>query len=237
MRIKKAMITVMGILTITTGAAFYYVVNDTYNTMTAKNLAPEQDGIQKLSAKLEQLKLHLNSSTENSDADKAVQTSNTNDEVAREVDALAKQLDDLREEMHALLSEKTQENSPAVEEMSQQQIDAAIEQKQAMTTDLYTDAMQTEDIDADWSYQAEKKTRDALAAVSDKLITHEIECRTSLCRLDIGKAEGATNDEALDAFDTSIEWRGEMRMTYDPNTGEGVVYMAREGHSLPRLVN
>ncbi len=235
MKINKIYKILIVATAITVGLSSLYLFQDARSIQETTNIITQQNNIADLSARLEQLKQQLNLSESYSGSGESFQTANDN--VNNEVDALAKKLDDLRDEMHALLADKSQSDFPAVSELTQEQRDVLMEEKQANTMTLYVDTMYSEDIDADWSYQTETKTRDALAVVSDKVITREIECRTSICRLEMQKADGATNDEALEAFDTNIDWAGEMRLTYDPNTGEGVVYMAREGHSLPRLAN
>lgn len=109
------------------------------------------------------------------------------------------------------------------------------EQRQQQQEGLYAAKIQQEHADPSWSIDAEQKTLDALSQASDKLQVDSIVCKSSLCQLDIARVSGGSDDEALDAFETSLSWEGEMTLTYDPETGQGTVYMARPGHELPRL--
>lgn len=111
------------------------------------------------------------------------------------------------------------------------------EQRQQQQTDLYVEQFQQELTDPSWSISTEQKTLDSLSQVSDKLQVDSLTCKISICQLDIARAPGISNNDALNAFETSIDWDGEMTLHYDPETGKGIVYMGRPGYNLPSLTN
>lgn len=119
--------------------------------------------------------------------------------------------------------------------LSQWEQELQREQRQQQQADLFVEQIQQELTDPSWSLSAEQETLGSLSQVSDKLQVNGITCKSSICQLDIARVSGGSDDEALDAFETSIGWDGEMALTYDPVTGQGTVFMARPGYNLPRL--
>ncbi len=154
--------------------------------------------------------------------------------------ALFVELDELKKQIEHLADQPVEvsyeDSSPdPVETMSTEEMKQLNDQHRYNTGELYQATLQSEVPDTAWSQMAEEQVMSSLSEANDKLLTTDIECRESLCRLNVARANGATDDETMDAFDTHMEWAGEMSMTYDPKTGEAVVYLAREGHSLPSL--
>lgn len=198
----------------------------------------------KLVKEIDNIKLELSKKqfvTSNEHQEQAVQaTENTQ----TQIDDLAMQLETLRDEFNTttedrLTSELAKSDPKTISEyqLSHDEIMQRAEQIRMQTEALYVDTFNNEEFDPQWSGDAEAKTMQALSQADGKLMTRSVECHSSLCRLELARAEGVSDDEALDAFDMNINWKGEMYLNYDPNTGEATVYLARPGQALPILPN
>ena len=126
----------------------------------------------------------------------------------------------------------TDDNQPPLSEKEQAR---QLEEHHRQTYEIFANTLEAEKKDAQWSASVENQLAQSLDAVKDKLNTDEIDCRTTICRLEIGKLEGAQDDEVMEAIEMKMNWPGEVNLTYDPNTGRATVYLSREGHALPAL--
>ncbi|MBW2274863.1 MAG: hypothetical protein JRG96_16475 [Deltaproteobacteria bacterium] len=94
--------------------------------------------------------------------------------------------------------------------------------------------LSAERIDPAWSESATQSVIESLAKVSEQgLWLEHADCRTSFCRIDVGADPSASEDEILHAFRDIDPWSGEAFLHIE--NGVGTIYMAREGHRLPRI--
>ncbi|MFW5444095.1 MAG: hypothetical protein ACKE51_07300 [Methylococcaceae bacterium] len=97
----------------------------------------------------------------------------------------------------------------------------------------YEERFLAEQDDPEWSAEIEKITLDSFAQVSDVLTGVELNCRSSLCKLNMSRSNDMIeSDEVFEAFEASVNWEGEMYVNYDPETGEGTAYLAKPGSTL-----
>ncbi|MDO8844779.1 hypothetical protein [Methylicorpusculum sp.] len=120
-------------------------------------------------------------------------------------------------------------------QLSQKEQDKLQEETHRQTYELYATTLESEQKDAQWSEPVEGQLVQSLDAAKGNLYTDEIDCRTTLCRLEISKNEAARDEDMLESLETQINWQGQVNMIYDPNTGKATVYLAREDHTLPVL--
>lgn len=98
------------------------------------------------------------------------------------------------------------------------------------------ETIQSEPVDVEWSDSATKALYNSVqknATGSVEIIN--VDCRSTLCRVEFFlntpfKEEGFKELEKI-----SPPWNGEGFFEFDENSGLAVMYIAREGHSLPRL--
>lgn len=128
-----------------------------------------------------------------------------------------------------------------------QAVDSAAEEAAAMeeTTRLQEKriesigtALRTEPLDAAWATQAMDAIRQAMSsATMSGTSIHDVECRSSLCRVEVAHENPAARARFIRRFAMLV---GPMlpTMTAQPiEAGDGafasLIYLAREGHDLP----
>lgn len=103
--------------------------------------------------------------------------------------------------------------------------------------ELMEETVLTEETDAEWSKEAELALDQVYSKEEMEQVERvDVECRTTLCRIELFFDESAIPEEAFRNLAHLTPWEGEgfMRMD-DGDKAQAVVYLAREGHSLPKL--
>lgn len=101
---------------------------------------------------------------------------------------------------------------------------------------LLDDTLKTEAPDPEWSTEATSALKAKASQNQDiQVDVLDVTCRTSLCRMEIAFQPGE-HENNFRYLQELVPWSGEMFFQVDDvNTGEAVIYIARENHSLPRI--
>lgn len=95
-------------------------------------------------------------------------------------------------------------------------------------------AERTELRDARWAGAAEADiVRRVGGAVLPGAEVADVQCHSSFCRVDLVLDMTRFEDPVGVPLDQVAPWTGQTLFQYDMETGEGFVYVAREGHTLP----
>lgn len=156
-------------------------------------------------------------------------------EIQNSLQDLRSQYAKLNKEIERLRQQKSMENSNPLEEaqLTMAEQDAVEQQQRVENLMLMEETLYSEPVDDTWSLSSEMAVMDSLANVSDQLNVESVECASTLCALHIAGNGNSAGSDVMHSFSRNINWQGEMTMQYDLNTGKGVAYLAREGHSLP----
>lgn len=152
---------------------------------------------------------------------------------------LYEELDKLQRAVSALseVSEQHRQGVDAQEPLTEPEKEQIFEEHLQATQQFYRDALTGEQADPAWRAQVEQQLSDYLQATDNKMQAEHIQCKYTLCELSFRRGSGVANEEAMAAFDNHFQWPGEMAMVYDPKTGTGTAFLAREGHTLPALAD
>lgn len=98
--------------------------------------------------------------------------------------------------------------------------------------------IQSEPIDPSWTDSAVTMVQDSWLHDPELGFTvQNVECRSSLCRFEMG-FEGSVSQDSFNDFAERLPWIGEVFFHLDDTqSGNAVVYLAREGHAMPVLSN
>lgn len=95
---------------------------------------------------------------------------------------------------------------------------------------------QSESRDNTWSHQVENKVNDAFMEKSEHITAVNMQCKSSMCKLTLARSHDQVDtDDFMQAFETGVEWDGEMYLNFDPNTGEAIAFLARPGQTLSMM--
>jgi len=150
---------------------------------------------------------------------------------------LYEEVDKIRRSLEALtdLNSENREAVDSLEPLTDEEQDLIQEQRMIERSELYTETMNAESSDGAWSKKSETEITNFIAETDNKIVAESVECRETLCELKIRRGENTLDEDAVEAFNSQVDWPGEMEMTYHPQTGLGTVYLSRVGHALPRL--
>ena len=243
-------------LVILTPLFFTYQLNSKINHLSLTNVNPEYDQqVTHFKNEISALKKQL----ENNNHIRSVYGDNRSPDVSESLiqqamlqknidqeslSVLSNDVDSLKKEVNALYASQSIQRQSASANSNSLNTNSANTNTETQNAErrmneinLYSSTLYNEDIDSNWSLATEEATLQSLSSASERLVTDNIECRTSLCRLEISRPEGVTDHDTLDAFEMNINWPGEMSMSYDIDTGKAVVFMARSGSPLPKMDN
>jgi hypothetical protein len=102
-------------------------------------------------------------------------------------------------------------------------------------TEVFEGIMLMEKTDPEWARAAQQTLHEAFhseAMVGLHLV--QVDCRTSLCRLDLSLDGSMTPEEAFHRLMHSDFWQGQSFVRIDGEPAEVVVYLSREGYALPQ---
>jgi hypothetical protein len=105
-------------------------------------------------------------------------------------------------------------------------------------TALLEGTLESEAPDPGWSSEAASALKEKARQHPDIHVEIlDVTCRSSLCRMEIAFQPGE-HENSLLYLPELVPWSGEMFFRVeDVGTGEAVVFIARENHSLPRIAN
>lgn len=108
-------------------------------------------------------------------------------------------------------------------------------QIRAQVSNLET-TLQTELVDKDWARPAADALRQAFEAeAAEGVELLEADCRSSMCRLTLA-FDPARAEETFRNLQRMIPWEGEAFFQIeDLDSGEAILYIAREEYPLPRV--
>lgn len=116
-------------------------------------------------------------------------------------------------------------------EQMQQRVDDMLESHVA----LIEETLQTEAPDPQWSGTAQQSLHEAFHSANIHGVTLEdAVCQTTLCRLKFNFDAQTSSDEGFRALQDAVPWEAAGFSRIDDETGEIEVYLAREGHDLPK---
>jgi hypothetical protein len=168
----------------------------------------------------------------------------SSDEWRRELEQMRRELARLERNQHASAntaahypaSEEPGGPEPERDEVSSMPPMSGAEQRAAQT-DLLVEQMRREGIDPAWKRDAEAQIRERLAAQPmTGVISTDVECRASLCQLDMIFDSVDVRDDALAVLPRIVPWDFEGYYRADDDDEQHViVYVTREGATLPRV--
>jgi len=177
-------------------------------------------------------------------ADKPVSDSADIEKLRRQIEGLQQQLDNTEARMHsAPQAPVTQpiEEEPESEQETASSLTERYEAESAMNyyTAARLDAMlEAEAADPAWAGKASDEIRKSLATVVRGSQVEEVTCRSHYCRVEIGHDDDEGAPEMASQVAESLPWKSSgtaMRFKSDSGHEYTLLYIAREGHKLPRL--
>ena len=204
----------------------------------------QSEDIMKLNNEIRNLKTTIETIKNNQYGNLENNFISSSNEDLNQIALLKKQFSDMKKQMSDIskmnnnqvesnvgVSNNNDNNLTYAQELQQQEL------KNSQIENLYISTIQTEQQDPQWSVNTEEKTRQSLTQLNDKIDITNLECKTSLCRLDFKKHDEVADENLMDDFETNLNWDGAMEITYNPKTGEATIYMARDGYNMPQLEN
>ncbi len=92
---------------------------------------------------------------------------------------------------------------------------------------------QSEVRDDNWSHHVENQVIDAFMDKSEYITAVDMQCKSSMCKLTLARSHDRVDtDDFMQAFETGVDWEGEIFLNFDPETGDGTAFLARPGQSL-----
>ena len=172
-------------------------------------------------------------------------------ELKREVEALRSQVKQVGDQQAAQGTDAVQAGqqgavlSPAAEHeaetvaMSPEEERQQIEEQSLAQVDLIEAAVLTEEVDEEWGPQAQQTLGDLFENEEmTGMYLLGADCRTSMCRMEVAFDETVSPEKGLGTLADNAPWQGEgfvrIGLGDDPSV---VVYLAREGQSLPHSIN
>jgi hypothetical protein len=102
-----------------------------------------------------------------------------------------------------------------------------------------SELVETEQIDSRWARQAETSLREAFDDIPELAGVHvtDARCASTACRIRFGFDEGDAHDngKTLQVALLETPWAAESYVHVPSEGASAVVYLAREGHRLPRV--
>ena len=153
-----------------------------------------------------------------------------------EVARLRAEMSELRDSAHTSARERAPEEPTQQARKTTKDPYSALEpfERDAAIAGDLREAMNAEPVDESWRDQTEATFHSAVAEIAGA-DTVAVECRSTLCRVELAHATADERTRATDALTTKIPWdaSGYVQMVpSDPPTS--VIYIARAGHELPR---
>lgn len=116
----------------------------------------------------------------------------------------------------------------------EEELERADAQTQAQF-ELIDGTLLAEESDSDWASSANLTLHEAFQSEDMKgLALVGVECRTTICRLELS-LDNASPEESFHHLVHLTPWQGQKFFRINEEKGEAMVYLAREGHSLPQL--
>jgi hypothetical protein len=117
-----------------------------------------------------------------------------------------------------------------------QKLERAAAQIQAQV-ELVEGTLRTETVDPRWTDGAEATLRETFHKENMKgFQLWAVTCRTTLCRTELTLEGSSSPEESFKRLANSVPWQGQGFVRIDPGESAGIVlYLSREGYSLPRL--
>lgn len=108
-------------------------------------------------------------------------------------------------------------------------------ERYAKRLELFDATLTQQPVDQNWTVEAEDQIKNSLEKLSETVAIDDLQCATTLCRLSIVQTSDMETSKLVGNLSRNIDWPGEMSLRFDPNTGQGSIYLARVGESLPHL--
>lgn len=106
--------------------------------------------------------------------------------------------------------------------------------------DLIDDTLDSETVDLAWSQEAHGVLTEAIQN-NDRMTGVQldaVECKSTLCRLSLSFDDQSSLDNGFRTMPSIMPWEGQAFFRVDDmESGEAVVYLAREGYELPNSIN
>jgi len=159
-------------------------------------------------------------------------------DISRKIVSLESEMSALKEEIQSREDEADNmafENK-GLEERLMEEEEKTMEEIRADMA-LMENTLYTESEDKEWSDSALKTLNNTfLQDDSQSFTISNVECRSTLCRVDL-QCSSAPPEESFRRLQELPLWNGEVFFHMDDiNSGEAIMYISREGYSLPQNV-
>ncbi len=163
--------------------------------------------------------------------------------MAEQIEELRTQIEQLsqkNERLTEILQAQTT-SSVTIEPLQNEGLSLSIEEEyqrnkmvEQEEVDILNLAMESEEIDTSWKSEVQERVYEALNGEDfGGLDLLEIDCRSTICRIDVASDGSELARENLQKMTMSVLWNGAGFVTQE---GEQViVYLAREGEPLPEI--
>jgi hypothetical protein len=126
------------------------------------------------------------------------------------------------------------ESATAPERTPEEEV-AQVEAQTQAQVELLAGAVLAEPSDPEWAQTVQQALEQALQREDMRdLYLVSADCRTTLCRLELSLHGTTAPEEGFRRLTHFAPWPGQGFFRFDPESGEAVVYLAREGHALPQ---
>ena len=185
------------------------------------------EGIDELSAQVKRLKREI------------TELKTSSDKMNLKVRKQEQKLNDVNAsaDLGASNTQPSEEKEAHPELTPEEEIELAEAQLQSQI-ELMEKTIFTEETDPEWSSEAELALDEAYRSGEMEMVEIvDIDCRTTLCRVELSFDGSGSSEEDFFELVGLIPWGGQRFMRVDTGeNAEAVVYLAREGHSLPRYI-
>lgn len=164
---------------------------------------------------------------------------------------LARLSDEMKSELTSLRSRLTQverdqesigraplgdEKADAPALTPEEELERAEAQTQAQV-ELIEGTMLTQKTDPEWANTAQLALHEVFQSEATAgILLMNAECRTTLCRMELVLDGSVSPEDSFRKLTHLAPWQGQGFVRIDPEGGSAVVYLSREGDSLPQLI-
>jgi hypothetical protein len=92
-----------------------------------------------------------------------------------------------------------------------------------------------EGLDPEWSAPAQETLEEKYASEEFRAVRSQVECRSTLCRVEFAFDEGQEGLQASAQLQERMPWSGRSYLSTNLEQRSGVIFVSREGHTLPSV--
>ncbi|MEW6382250.1 MAG: hypothetical protein AB1611_22020 [bacterium] len=160
----------------------------------------------------------------------------TQSDLSKKLEALESVVSDLKanQQQSAAVNKSDEDKDDVV--LTPEQEDAKVAAETQAIIDMMEEKLQAEPVDSEWSDWAEKELSKKERDSNKDFKVVNLDCHSTFCRVDLEFNVDLNKEEELGKLQDIIPWNGELFIHVDDvDNGQAIIYVSREGHSLPSL--